>query len=113
VPTASIITHAPTPTTSDIDVFIPAEETPAPSHKPTREPSLKRIDCRVSGESQCKDRCVWKGEEDKCLLHVPTNFDVGSQQVPATRLLVRKLIEELVRFPNKRNELLKQDVGHM
>ena len=78
---------------------------------PTRVPSLKRIDCRVSGESQCKDRCVWKGGEDKCLLHVPTNFDVGTQQVPGTTLLVRKLIEELVRFPNKRNELLKQDVG--
>ena len=77
---------------------------------PNREPSLKRIDCRVSAESQCKDRCVWKGE-GKCLLHVPTNFDVGSQQVPATRLLVRKLIEELVRFPQRRKQLLNQDVG--
>jgi hypothetical protein len=78
---------------------------------PTREPSLKRIDCRVSGESQCKDRCVWKGDTNKCLLHTPANFDVGSNQVPADKLLVRKLIEELVRFPTKRNELLKQDVG--
>jgi hypothetical protein len=42
---------------------------------------------------------------------VPTNFDVGSQQVPATRLLVRKLIEELVRFPQRRKQLLNQDVG--
>ena len=78
---------------------------------PSREPSLKRIDCRVSGESQCKDRCVWKGDSDKCLLHVPTNFDVGSNQVPATTLLVGKLIEELVRFPQRRKELLEQDVG--
>jgi hypothetical protein len=78
---------------------------------PAREPSLKRIDCRVSGESQCKDRCVWKGEANKCLLHIPTNFDVGSNQVPADKLLVRKLIEELARFPEKRKELLQQDVG--
>jgi hypothetical protein len=72
---------------------------------------LKRIDCRVSSESQCKDRCVWKGDAEKCLLHVPTNFDVGSNQVPAARLLVRKLIEELARFPEKRKQLLNQDVG--
>ena len=78
---------------------------------PARTPSLKRIDCRVSGESQCKDRCVWKGEANKCLLHIPTNFDVGSNQVPADKLLVRKLIEELARFPEKRKELLQQDVG--
>jgi hypothetical protein len=78
---------------------------------PTREPSLKRIDCRVSGESQCKDRCVWKGDTNKCLLHVPTNFDVGSKKVPATRLLVRKLIEELIRFPERRKQLLQQEVG--
>ena len=78
---------------------------------PKREPSLKRIDCRVSGESQCKDRCVWKGDTNKCLLHVPTNFDVGSKQVPATSLLVRKLIEELIRFPEKRKQLLQQEVG--
>jgi len=78
---------------------------------PSREPSLKRIDCRVSSESQCKDRCVWKGDAKKCLLHVPTNFDVGSNEVPAARLLVRKLIEELARFPEKRKQLLNQDVG--
>ena len=78
---------------------------------PSREPSLKRIDCRVAGESQCKDRCVWKGDANKCLLHVPTNFDVGSKQVPATSLLVRKLIEELIRFPEKRKQLLQQEVG--
>jgi hypothetical protein len=74
-----------------------------------RKPSLKRIDCRVSAESQCKDRCVWKGEESKCLLHVPSNYNNGS--TPATKLLIRKLFEELIRFPAKRTELLKQGVG--
>jgi hypothetical protein len=78
---------------------------------PERKPSLKRIDCRVTAEAQCKDRCVWKGKEDKCLLHVPENFDVGSNKLPARNLLVRKLIEELIRFPEKRRELITQDVG--
>ena len=74
-----------------------------------RNPSLKRIDCRVSAEAQCKDRCVWKGDEARCLLHVP-NAD-GSTSTTATKLLIRKLIEELIRFPLKRKELLTQDVG--
>jgi hypothetical protein len=72
-----------------------------------RNPTLKRIDCRVSAESECKDRCVWKSEDSKCLLHVPTN----DGPTPTTKLLIRKLIEELIRFPVKRNELLKQGVG--
>jgi hypothetical protein len=71
-----------------------------------RNPSLKRIDCRVSAESECKDRCVWKGDESKCLLHVPSAD--GSN---VTKLLIRKLIEELIRFPVKRHELLNQNVG--
>ena len=71
-----------------------------------RNPSLKRIDCRVSAESECKDRCVWKGDESRCLLHVPSAD--GSK---VTKLLIRKLIEELIRFPVKRHELLNQDVG--
>ena len=70
-----------------------------------RNPSLKRIDCRVSGEADCKDRCVWKGDESRCLLHVPNGAS------SATKLLIRKLIEELIRFPVKRTELLKQGVG--
>ena len=78
---------------------------------PARKPSLKRIDCRVTAEAQCKDRCVWKGTEDKCLLHVPENVDVGVNKVSATKLLIRKLIEELIRFPVKRLELLTQNVG--
>jgi hypothetical protein len=76
---------------------------------PQRKPSLKRIDCRVSAEPQCKDRCVWKGGESKCLLHIPNNYD--SSGTPATKLLIRKLIEELIRFPVKRSELLEQGVG--
>jgi hypothetical protein len=78
---------------------------------PERKPSLKRIDCRITAEAQCKDRCVWKGNQDKCLLHIPENFDVGANKVSAAKLLIRKLIEELIRFPVKRMELLTQNVG--
>jgi hypothetical protein len=80
--------------------------------KPARVPSLKRIDCRVVVESdKCNNRCVWKKDQDKCLLHIPENFDIGTKQVPTARLLIKKLIEELIRFPDRRVQLLQQDVS--
>lgn len=80
--------------------------------KPARIPSLKRIDCRVVVESEkCNNRCVWKKDDDKCLLHIPENFDIGTKQVPTARLLIKKLIEELIRFPDRRMQLLQQDVS--
>jgi hypothetical protein len=79
---------------------------------PSRKPSLKRIDCRVVVEEEgCKDRCVWKGDSSKCLLHVPSTIDLGTGQVNAIKLLIKKLIEELIRFPMKRNDLLQQGVS--
>ena len=82
--------------------------------RPNRQPSLKRIDCRVVvEEGGCKDRCVWKAEAAaaKCLLHTPETFDLGVKQVSAIDLLINKLIEELIRFPLKRDELLNQRVS--
>ena len=87
--------------------------------RPNRQPSLKRIDCRVVvEEGGCKDRCVWKTSEGssstaspRCLLHTPETFDLGVKQVSAIDLLINKLIEELIRFPLKRDELLHQRVS--
>jgi hypothetical protein len=93
--------------------------------RPNRQPSLKRIDCRVVvEEGGCKDRCVWKGAASeagsqvagsqaagKCLLHTPERFDLGVKEVSATDLLINRLIEELIRFPLKRDELLNQRVS--
>lgn len=83
-----------------------------------RKPSLKRVDCKVIREpGLCSNRCVWRGVEGEaaagqgqCLLHVPEKYDVGTQQVDAKGLLVKKLIEEIVRFPVKRTELLNKKV---
>jgi hypothetical protein len=86
------------------------------AHTPDRNPSLKRIDCRVIVEKEgCKGRCVWKegleGEESHCLLHTPENVTMGSKEVSAVDLLIKKLIEELIRFPVKCMELIKQRVS--
>lgn len=84
--------------------------------RPNRQPSLKRIDCRVVvEEGGCKDRCVWKGDSaaggNKCFLHTPQTFDLGVKQVSAIDLLINRLIEELIRFPIKRDQLLNQRVS--
>jgi len=74
--------------------------------------SLKRVDCHIiTDEARCSNRCVWKGEESACLLHVPDKYDVGLKQVDAKGLLVKKLIEEIIRFPQKRVELLNKKVS--
>ena len=78
-----------------------------------RKPSLKRVDCRVVREpGLCSNRCVWKDAEGSsaCLLHVPEKYDVGTQHVDAKSLLIKKLIEEIIRFPVKRTELLNKKV---
>jgi len=42
---------------------------------------------------------------------VPSTIDLGTGQVNAIKLLIKKLIEELIRFPMKRNDLLQQGVS--
>jgi hypothetical protein len=79
-----------------------------------RVQSVKRVDCHiVNTEKDCSNRCVWReaGESGTCLLHVPGTYEVGEKKVDVKILLVKKLIEELIRFPEKRDELLKQQVG--
>ena len=83
----------------------------------TREVSLLRVDCRVKGQEECGGRCVWKQEADKCLLHVPEETRLGEQNkeqaVSASRVLLLRLIEELLRYGERRRQLLDQDVNRL
>uniref|UniRef100_A0A6C0DN38 Uncharacterized protein n=1 Tax=viral metagenome TaxID=1070528 RepID=A0A6C0DN38_9ZZZZ len=75
-----------------------------------RKQSLKRMDCRVQPKEQCSSLCIWKESTSSCAIHTPATVDLGQMEVDARRLLVRKLIEELIQFPIKREELLRQHV---
>jgi hypothetical protein len=71
-----------------------------------RTPSLKRVDCRVmKDKDSCTNHCVWRDETSKCLLHVP------NEPADVKGLMVKRLIEELIRFPRKREELLANKVN--
>jgi predicted ABC-type ATPase len=78
-----------------------------------RKPSIKRVDCRVKAKDECTDRCIWKESEGKgqCKLHVPQTKMLGNVPVDVVTLMKRKVIEELIRFPRKRDELLHQRVS--
>jgi hypothetical protein len=76
----------------------------------TPNPTIKRVDCSlIRGKDDCNNRCVWKEESQTCFLHSPDTFTVGVNEVPAVELLIKKVIEELIRFPYKRDELLKRN----
>jgi hypothetical protein len=73
---------------------------------PKRKPSLKRADCRVIQDKEsCNNYCSWREGEGKCFLHVPNSpGDVKG-------LMIRRLIEELIRFPKKRAELIANKIN--
>jgi hypothetical protein len=84
------------------------------------ESSLLRTDCYLRTEDTCSGRCAWgvglapaEGEEKpkRCLLHVPTETKVGDRSVSAARVLFLRLIEELLRFGERRRQLMEQDVS--
>jgi len=82
---------------------------------------ILRKDCRViKTEDKCSAPCVWNsegGEGGQCLLHVKTDTDIRSVGEPTavnTRILFsRRVIDELIRFPKKRKELIKHQVSTM
>ena len=79
--------------------------------------SLLRVDCRVKGQEECNGRCVWKqdAEEGKCLIHVPKQTELGEdpKKVSAPRVLLLRLIEELLRYGERRRQLFDQDVARL
>jgi len=75
-----------------------------------KKPSVRRIDCRVTEKGSCTNRCVWREDANVCLLHVPQETLVGRKKQNGKVILVKRLIEELIRFPKKRNELFTKGV---
>lgn len=78
------------------------------------EGSLLRVDCRLEAEPPCPARCVWRkrnGDEvGRCYLHSPKDLHLGGRLVNGPRLLMLRLIEELLRFPERRQQLLQKGV---
>ena len=66
--------------------------------------SFIRNDCTVQSKEMCQGYCVWTSE-NKCKLHVPEkkDYNVGI-------LLIARLMDEILRFTEKRRELFENDL---
>ena len=78
--------------------------------------SLLRIDCILRAETNCSGRCVWRQSTDqvkkgKCLLHSPKEANLGGRKVNAVQFFVFRIIDELLRFPEKRKQLMEKEVS--
>jgi hypothetical protein len=70
-----------------------------------------RKDCRlIDRPDACSGSCYWKEEEGKCLLHVPDQIAIREDQgfVSTSELFTKRVIDELVRFPVRRKQLLSK-----
>lgn len=87
--------------------------------EPTGEmSSIVRVDCTLkTSQPSCSGRCVWRqaGQEGTgaCYLHSPKEFRLGGRRVNGPRLLMYRLIEELLRFPDRKRELLQKGVSSL
>lgn len=73
--------------------------------------SLLRVDCTLRTEKTCSGQCVWKESESKCLIHVPEADPEVTVNVP--EMLMWRLLEELLRYPERRRQLLENDVSSL
>jgi hypothetical protein len=82
--------------------------------------SIQRVDCTsITDKDACSGRCVWS-LSNQCLIHTPKDKlsveisrDKGKIEVDIQYLLFFKLIEELLRFAEKRRELFEDDVSQI
>lgn len=92
----------------------------APTKVSTRSPLL-RVDCTlIDDEDSCNGRCVWRprGDGGQCLLHHPTTIPVAeagapNRNVDAFEVLLYRLIEELLRFGERRRQLFENDISRI
>ena len=73
--------------------------------------TIQRVDCTSLGQESCSGRCVWSSEGQQCMLHVPETTQQGMVTVDTAQLLFFKLVEELLRFSEKRRELFENEVS--
>jgi len=85
-----------------------------------RQPSLLRVDCRLRSKEECDNACSWsENNGGKCLIHVSklkkkkTGGDEDAPVASAGYILMLRLIEELLRFGNRRREIFEQRVSQL
>jgi hypothetical protein len=80
-----------------------------------KQHSLLRIDCIGRKKDECGNACKWVEQDGgKCLIHVrKRQTDKEEGRMPAARVMLFRLIDELIRFGNRRREIFEQRVSQL
>ena len=69
----------------------------------------------IDGPEACTGSCYWKQDEGKCLLHVHKTTALsdqkGARDVSTPELFTKRVIDELVRFPARRKQLMRGEIS--
>ena len=81
-----------------------------------RQASLFRLDCRLRDEGGCGGMCEWRQAEGadgngQCLIHVAETSPIEGALASGGRILLLRLIDELLRYAGKRKEIFEQRVS--
>jgi hypothetical protein len=72
-----------------------------------------RINCLVKGEDECSGRCKWISGENVCKIHTPATISPNGVAIPVPRMLYLRLVDELIRYASKREELFQKQVPRL
>jgi hypothetical protein len=80
-----------------------------------------RRDCKLLDKNDCTGVCKWQepdsgsSKEGKCRLHIHNKSQLGSnnRMVSTVGLFTKRIYDELVRFPAKRKQILKNKISRI
>jgi len=74
-----------------------------------------RVDCITQPESACHGRCKWVSTTtpNKCSIHTPASISPNGSSIPVPRLLYLRLIDELIRYATRREEIFNKRVPRL
>jgi hypothetical protein len=79
-----------------------------------RQASLLRVDCYGRKKDECSNTCQWvetAGSNGSCRIHVRKTG--GEKHMSAANVMMYRLIDELIRFGNRRREIFEQRVSQL
>lgn len=83
-----------------------------------REMGILRTDCLLRSKDECSGACKWidSGASGKCLIHVPAETPhegADGHKASARLILLRRLVDELLLFANRRKQILERRVSRL
>jgi hypothetical protein len=83
-----------------------------------------RVDCLVQDQESCGGRCKWVSSREskepeeqegpgRCLIHTPAKINPNGVVLNVPRMLYLRLVDELIRYASKRDEIFSKQVPRL